>query len=108
MVIPRKVEPDAAARALVVLWADGHESRIPYQRLRDMCPCARCHEARGKGRMRPLPMAATTRLDAVKRVGNYGLNFEWGDSHSEGIFVYDFLRGLCPCGACVMPARYAQ
>jgi DUF971 family protein len=107
MIVPRKVEPDPQARELRLTWADGHESRIPYQRLRDHCPCARCREAREQG-VKPLSMALTTKLDAWKRIGNYALTFSWGDSHSEGIFAYDYLRGLCPCGACAPSARHAD
>ena len=107
MIVPRDVRPDPAGRALHLKWADGHESAIAYQTLRDRCPCAGCRETRESGR-KPLAMALTTKLDSWRRVGNYALNFSWGDSHGEGIFAYDFLRGLCPCGACKMPERYAQ
>jgi DUF971 family protein len=106
MIVPRTVTPDPAKRELHVVWADGHESRIPYMRLRDHCPCARCRDQREAGK-KPLVMTLTTKLDSWKRIGNYALNFAWGDSHSEGIFAYDFLRGLCPCGACRLPERYA-
>ena len=105
MIVPRTVTPDPATRVLVVAWADGHESRIPYQRLRDHCPCARCRDERDKGK-KALSMALTTKLDGWKRIGNYALNFSWGDSHGEGIYAYDFLRGLCPCGTCKLPERY--
>src|SRR5215831_18307932 len=99
MIVPRDVTPDKEAKALRVKWADGHESSIPYATLRARCPCARCRDERDAGR-KPLVMALTTKLDSWKRIGNYALNFSWGDSHSEGIFAYDFLRGLCPCGVC--------
>ena len=106
MIVPRDVVPDPEKRALFVKWADGHDSVIAYQSLRDACPCARCRETRGQGK-KPLAMAMTTKLASWKRVGNYALSFSWGDSHSEGIFAYDFLRGLCPCGACGIPERHA-
>ena len=105
MIIPRKVEPDPAARALRLVWADGHESAIPYLALRERCPCSKCRDQRDKG-AKPLVMVLTTKLLAWKRIGNYALNFEWGDSHAEGIFAYDFLRGLCPCGVCRLPEKY--
>jgi DUF971 family protein len=107
MIVPREVRPDPEKRALFVKWADAHESLIPYATLRERCPCANCRDTRDAGR-KPLPMALTTKLLRWKRIGNYALNFEWGDSHSEGIFAYDFLRGLCPCGTCAPPDRYAQ
>lgn len=101
MIAARKVEPDPERRELRVLWADGHRSAIPYQTLRDHCPCARCRSARETGgSLNLLPMALTTKLLAWTRVGNYALRFSWGDSHGDGIFAYDALRALCPCGAC--------
>ena len=106
MIVPREVTPDPGGRALRLKWADAHESAIAYQTLRDRCPCATCREQRDLGK-KPLAMVLTTKLLRWKRVGNYALNFEWGDSHSEGIFAYDFLRGLCPCGVCRLPDKYA-
>jgi DUF971 family protein len=103
MPVPRKVEPDAAARELRIVWSDGHRTSIPFQRLRDFCPCARCRTERGKGR-RPLQMVLTTKLLEWKKIGNYALHFSWGDSHSEGIFAYDYLRRLCPCPLCLADA----
>lgn len=103
MIAPRVVEPDHEAKTLRVTWADGHQSAIPFAALRDHCPCARCRDDREKHRQQ-LRMALTTKLLAWKRIGNYALNFSWGDSHDEGFFAYDYLRGLCPCGECA-PAR---
>ena len=105
MIVPRDVRPDPETRALRITWADAHESVIAYQTLRDRCPCARCRDMREQGR-KPLSMTLTTKLASWKRVGNYALEFAWGDSHSEGIFAYDFLRGMCGCGVCKMPAKY--
>jgi len=103
VITPRTVDPDLARRELRVLWADGHRSTIPFQTLRDHCPCARCLTSREQGR-KPLPMALTTKLDGWKKIGNYALQFSWGDSHADGIFAFDVLRGLCTCEACVAPA----
>jgi DUF971 family protein len=100
MISPRKVEPDPEKRVLRVLWSDGHRSAIPYQTLRDECPCARCKSQRDAGK-KMLTMALTTKLLGWKKLGNYALHFAWGDSHSDGIFAFDFLRGLCPCEGCV-------
>lgn len=99
MIVPRAVEPDAEGRVLRVTWADGHRSVIPYQTLREQCPCAGCRTAREEGK-RPLLMVLATRLLGWKRLGNYALHFSWGDSHQDGIFAYDYLRGLCPCEDC--------
>ena len=99
MIAARQVEALDAERAVRVTWADGHVSEIANDALRDACPCARCRDAREGGR-RMLRMAAATKLAGWKRIGNYALSFEWADGHTEGIFAYDFLRGLCPCEDC--------
>ena len=104
MIAARVVEPDREAGIVRITWADGHESAIPFLALRDACPCAKCVDERKSGR-KPLRMALTTKLLKWTRYGNYALNFEWGDSHSDGIFAYDYLRGLCPCGQCRGPSR---
>ncbi len=107
MIAARTVRPDQESRTLHLVWADGHESAIPFQALRDLCPCARCRNTRGKG-MKVLSMALSTKLLEWKRVGNYALHFAWGDAHSEGIFAFDYLRGLCPCGTCEKSDRHAD
>jgi DUF971 family protein len=33
-------------------------------------------------------------------VGRYALNFQWSDGHGEGIYTFDFLRGICQCESC--------
>lgn len=100
MIAPRVVEPDEDASTLRITWADDHESAIPYQALRDHCPCAHCKHARDQQQPIFLVPGMSTRLLSWKRIGNYALNFSWGDSHTDGIFAYDYLRGLCPCGVC--------
>ena len=104
MITPRSVEPDPKARELRLRWSDGHRSTIPFQTLRDHCPCARCLSSRDQGR-KPLAMVLTTKLDGWKKIGNYALQFSWGDSHADGIFAFDLLRSLCPCDACAALPR---
>ncbi len=99
MIVPRVVEPDQESELLQIEWADGHASRIPFLTLRDCCPCAKCRDDRDNKRTQ-FRMVLTTKLLKWARLGNYALSFEWGDSHSDGIFTYAYLRGLCPCGEC--------
>jgi DUF971 family protein len=33
-------------------------------------------------------------------VGRYAVSIEWSDGHDDGIYSYETLRGLCPCGRC--------
>jgi prepilin-type processing-associated H-X9-DG protein len=104
MIAPRVVEPDQETQTLHVTWADGHVSAIAFGTLRDHCPCARCKDDRDKHRQQ-LRMALTTKLLSWKRIGNYALNFSWGDSHDDGFFTYDYLRALCPCPDCAPSDR---
>jgi DUF971 family protein len=39
--------------------------------------------------------------ESVSPVGNYAISIAWSDAHSTGIYRFDFLRGICPCIACV-------
>jgi DUF971 family protein len=93
MLVPREVRPDLETRTLHLAWRDGGVSAIPFDKLRDHCPCARCKSTRDAGRV-PLKMVLTTKLLSWKRLGNYALHFAWGDSHSDGIFSYALLREL--------------
>lgn len=95
MITPLKVDPDLAAKSLRIVWADGRKSEIPFARLREECPCAKCKAARDTAPSRvQIPLALTTKLLGWRRVGNYALHFSWGDSHSDGIFTYEMLREM--------------
>lgn len=36
----------------------------------------------------------------VEPVGSYGIKIYWSDGHSAGIYTFDHLRKICPCGDC--------
>lgn len=95
MIVPKRVDPDEEARELRITWRDGKRSVIPFRTLREHCPCARCRTTRDEGGT-PLVFELSLRLTSWNRLGNYALNFVWGDSHQEGIFSYDLLRELTP------------
>jgi DUF971 family protein len=90
---------------LLIKWDDGHESPFTFQMLRDNCPCASC-----KGEtilfqtMRPvnLPIFSPGKyeLQSVQLVGNYAIQIGWKDGHNTGIFMWEYLRELCPCQEC--------
>ena len=90
-----------------IVWADGHQSRYDFPYLRDQCPCAVCNDERekkdkekAKG-MPILPMfKERVKARAAKTVGSYAIQIEFTDGHSTGIFSFDFLRSICPCGDC--------
>ena len=97
-----------------IVWADGHSSHYAFDYLRDRCPCATCGEERRKkeeaeermgaaGGALPgaLPMfKPKPRARAAKAVGHYALQIDFTDGHSTGIYSFDHLREICPCGEC--------
>ena len=91
---------------LAINWSDGHETFIDFVTLRNACPCAACRgEPHLWGKTTPtidsskLPPEAFE-LMKVNGMGNYALQFEWGDRHDTGIYTYDLLRVLCQCEEC--------
>jgi DUF971 family protein len=79
-------------------WSDGFQSTITLEKLREECPCAHCSkEKEKKTKSFALPMMKTfdngmNELKALKPVGNYAIKPEWGDSHDDGIYDWDYLR----------------
>jgi DUF971 family protein len=41
-----------------------------------------------------------TRITNVLPVGSYGITPVWEDGHDAGIYKWEYLRALCPCGEC--------
>jgi DUF971 family protein len=95
------------ARAVRVVWADGHESEFPNTYLREHCPCAGCR-ARPQ---RSLAVLNEPREEIypvqIGVVGRYAVSVEWSDGHDTGIYAYRTLRDLCPCEACAVAAARA-
>ncbi|HEY5610052.1 MAG TPA: DUF971 domain-containing protein [Thermoanaerobaculia bacterium] len=90
---------------LVVAWDDGHESYYPVDELRRACPCAACAgEPDLFGRVAKGPAreysAASFHLVNVESIGNYGVQPNWADGHTWGIWTFDRLRAFCPCETC--------
>lgn len=103
---PKSVQASKSRGELVILWEDAHESRFPLAGLRAACPCAECrggHEAMGQPVTPDLMTARTVEgaaaeLVSLDVVGNYALLPVWGDGHRYGIYSWEMLRRLCPCG----------
>lgn len=88
-------------RHLAITWADGHRSLLEVRALRLACPCAACiDEWSGTPRLDPATVAATIAPTAVRSVGLYALSIEFNDGHQSGIYPFELLRKLCPCGEC--------
>jgi DUF971 family protein len=46
-----------------------------------------------------LPPEETTLAD-MQAVGTYAIMPVWESGHASGIFSFEYLRSLCPCGEC--------
>ena len=83
---------------LALSWGDGFENFIPFQKLREHCPCAICQgEPDALGRVVKPTVIHTERsfqLQRLSQVGGYALQLTWVDGHSSGIYTFDLLRGL--------------
>lgn len=98
-------------KGLEIDWQDGHRSAWSFAWLRDACPCATCvdersNQGRRPGQPRPksgelLPMYKPPAKPASAHpVGHYGLQFNWLDDHSAGIYSWEYLRRNCQCPEC--------
>lgn len=96
-----------------IAWSDGHASRYDFLYLRDHCPCAVCNDEREKNENSAakstgaaLPMYKP-RVTAKKAsaVGNYAIQIEYSDGHATGIYSFEHLREICPCGECAREFR---
>lgn len=80
---------------LMIIWADGKESRYFAPRLRGMCPCASCKdEMTGIRIVLPIHIPDALEFRKIEIVGQYALQFEWSDGHRTGIYTFDYLREL--------------
>ena len=94
---PVEIRHERAARRVVVLWEDGHESAFPLDYLRSWCPCAMCQGHAPEAKYLDLRGQELLHLDGV---GNYAVSLVWQDGHGTGIYSFRLLRALCPCPAC--------
>lgn len=103
---PRNIEARKSEGLLIVEWSDGHVSHYPLAGLRAACPCASCrggHEnmgGAGSPDMLEIPLTPSqgSKLETAEIVGNYAIQLHWQDGHRWGIYRWDYLRELCPCG----------
>lgn len=86
-------------KRLRLTWNDGHSAEYGYQYLRGWCPCAGCQGHTGLT-IRYQPPAGAISSVSVSPVGNYAISLAFSDGHGTGIYRYDFLRRICPCGQC--------
>ncbi len=88
-------------KELLITWEDGHRSLYDFASLRLQCPCAGCcDEWSGKRLIVPDKIPKNIKLQACDPVGRYAFRFRWSDGHQTGIYGFQFLRQICPCGIC--------
>ncbi len=98
---PLEVAPTEAGDALRIRWTDGHVSEYAPRYLRLRCQCAGCvDEMSGRPTLDPSTVPEDVHPQAIRYVGRYALQFDWSDGHRTGMYPWDLLRRLCPCGAC--------
>jgi DUF971 family protein len=98
------------SKGIKIDWKDGHASDYGLEYLRDKCPCAACTGAHGTPPRQPTAQPsggspfqmyqAKLKMLGVEQVGNYAIRINWSDGHNTGIYSYDHLREICPCGEC--------
>ena len=85
-----------------IVWGDGHQSVYTARLLRQSCPCAGCRdEWTGQATLDRDSIPVGLKLPNAGLVGNYAIQFVFGDGHNTGIFTFELLRDLCPCPSCV-------
>ncbi len=87
--------------ALLIKWSGRQRRRYSCRDLRDVCPCATCHEKRTGEQQAPtiLPVlsaaeAEPLRIEGMKPVGSYAYTIAFSDGHDTGIFSFDLLQQL--------------
>jgi DUF971 family protein len=94
---PTHLKAPHGARTMEITWGDGHRGIYPHEVLRGYCPCAQCQGHGGKIDFVP---GGNQDLREIEQVGNYALQFTWGDLHGSGIYTFKYLRSLCQCDEC--------
>ncbi|MGA7161679.1 MAG: DUF971 domain-containing protein [Bacteroidota bacterium] len=93
-----------AGDILTMMWDDGHASPFSLRLLRDECPCAGCKgETVLLHTFHPSPQPdgpGRYDLKSITPVGSYAIQIAWGDGHDTGLYSWDYLREICPCGEC--------
>jgi len=83
------------AKHVHIEFADGVTATFRLAPLRLACPCAECNARRQRGA--PVSVMAETRPDDVRindaaMAGAWGLDLDWNDGHSTGIYAFEKLR----------------
>ncbi|NIM51239.1 MAG: DUF971 domain-containing protein [Gemmatimonadales bacterium] len=97
--IPQRIHRDD--REVVIWWDEGHVGKYPARDLRLSCQCAGCvEEMTGRPLLAPESVPKDVRPVSITLVGSYAIQIGWSDGHHEGIYTYEYLQSMCPCGRC--------
>jgi DUF971 family protein len=94
---PKNVRSPRGALVTEIDWSDGQTTRYAHMTLRALCPCAKCQgHDRGIRWVEAVEQASklTLEIAEIEQVGNYAVGLTWGDSHSGGIYTFEYLREL--------------
>jgi len=84
---------------LAIVWGDGTDSLVPYQILRNGCPCAYCSGETdifgnvyiGEGIKKS---GLAFEINKIELVGHYAIRIYWQDNHNSGIYPFELLQKL--------------
>lgn len=79
----------------------GHVGVYEARALRLACGCAACvEEMSSRPILDPETVPPDVAAEALRLVGAYALHIRWSDGHDSGIYPWERLLALCPCGRC--------
>ena len=107
METPTDIKARTSDHTLRVAWQSEHDSAYGFKYLRSHCGCANCVDERtGIRTLNPDDVAEDISIEEMSLVGNYAVQFRWSDSHTTGIYSWDYLLRLCPCDKCGGPKPF--
>ena len=85
---------DMERKLLSVKFKDGSSAELPWDLLREACPCAECKELHGPHDPLRLVAVPDRNLTGFEYTGNYAVTLIWRDGHRSGIYAWTYLREL--------------
>lgn len=80
---------------LSIRWKTGQEQQVQVCDIQKKCGCANCiDEISGKRLLDPSSVRPDVGLISMKKIGRYGMQFQFTSGCSTGIYSYEILRSL--------------
>ncbi len=93
---------------IAITWSEDHQGVYASRDLRLACPCALCvEEMSGHPLLDPTTVPDDVYPARISLVGGYAIRINWSDGHDTGIYTYEYLHQLCPCGTCASGSQKA-